>query len=674
MRSIQESRPVRVVVWVLLSLTFFIGVLFAQKGLMAFPYMEIQRIEDTVDFQRLFERRLEQMTRYAECRSALETEDLTYVQRQQYQETIEQIQRSMEPENTNFRFEVLNQDGSQIYSHNLSKDEPALGQVVTQIQYTTLDLEHGRVILESQPAMQLDQGMVDTVATIPAPMTFEGEIILRCGVLTPDRFTSPDEFYDLHQTIRQSQTQLRFDMAVSLLMGIVSLMLSAFVLWSSGHQRGREGVVLSWQERIYSEIYLMLLAAASVAEWMHWREWGDELFGGVEMHPVERELVPILSAIATTVWAVLVVLVLRTLVVRGKAGMLGKTSLICQLLRWMRGRLTLLLQNLPMTGRILLLFPGYLLIIYIVDTVAPLCYFYPAPGILVNLAVLLLLCWWGASFYRIHKGIEIIAAGNLNHQIDTTNLPADLKKQAEALNNLSEGLTTAVNEQMKSERFKAELITNVSHDLKTPLTSIINYVDLLKTTRQTDPTAQKYIEVLDRKSQRLKKLTEDLVEASKASTGMLSVNREKIGMVQLLDQALGEYDERLESHSLKVVRTVPEDECYVYADGRHLWRVIDNLLSNCAKYALEETRIYLELTRGRGSVTLSIKNISREALNIPPERLMERFVRGEESRSTEGSGLGLSIARSLTELQGGSFELMVDGDLFKAVVTLPQSA
>ena len=199
-------------------------------------------------------------------------------------------------------------------------------------------------------------------------------------------------------------------------------------------------------------------------------------------------------------------------------------------------------------------------------------------------------------------------------------------------------------------------------------------MNLLKTTEQTDPTARQYIDVLDRKSQRLKKLTEDLVEASKASTGALSVNREKIGMVQLLDQALGEYEEKLEGKHLAVVRAVPEGECYVYADGRHLWRVIDNLLSNCAKYALEGTRVYIEIFRGKGSVSLSVKNVSRDPLNVPPERLMERFVRGEESRTTEGSGLGLSIAKSLTELQGGTFELVVDGDLFKAIVTLPQSS
>ena len=265
-----------------------------------------------------------------------------------------------------------------------------------------------------------------------------------------------------------------------------------------------------------------------------------------------------------------------------------------------------------------------------------------------------------------------LAEGKADYKVDTSRLVWSFKEHGENLNSLGQGISKAVAERMRSERLKTELITNVSHDLKTPLTSIINYVNLLKTTEQTDPKAVEYIEVLDRKSLRLKKLTEDLVEASKASTGVLSVNREKIGMCQLLDQALGEYGEKLEARQLSVIRTIPEEEVYVYADGRHLWRVIDNLLANCAKYAMEGTRVYVEVSRGQGRGTFQVKNISKEPLNVPAEQLMERFVRGDSSRSTEGSGLGLSIARSLTELQAGIFELAVDGDLFKAEVTLPQ--
>jgi signal transduction histidine kinase len=230
-----------------------------------------------------------------------------------------------------------------------------------------------------------------------------------------------------------------------------------------------------------------------------------------------------------------------------------------------------------------------------------------------------------------------------------------------------------VDEQMKSERFKAELITNVSHDLKTPLTSIINYVDLLKKEDIPNETARGYIEVLDRKSQRLKKLTEDLVEASKASTGALTVNRERLDVKQLVEQAAGEYQEKLSAAGLTLVTTLPQEPVTVTADGRHLWRVLDNLLGNCVKYALEGTRVYLDVTAQGEQAILTVKNISRQSLNLPAQQLLERFVRGDESRTTEGSGLGLSIARSLTELQGGTFELTIDGDLFKAVITLPQT-
>ena len=188
-----------------------------------------------------------------------------------------------------------------------------------------------------------------------------------------------------------------------------------------------------------------------------------------------------------------------------------------------------------------------------------------------------------------------------------------------------------------------------------------------------NPLAAEYIELLDRKSQRLRRLTEDLVEASKASTGTLPVQLERLGMGQLLLQALGEYEERFQSQRLEVVFLPPEAELYVWGDGRHLWRVVDNLFSNCAKYALEGTRVYLELTRQERRILLTVKNISRQALNLPPERLMERFVRGEESRSTEGSGLGLSIAQSLTELQQGSFRMEIDGDLFKVLLSLPEA-
>jgi signal transduction histidine kinase len=211
----------------------------------------------------------------------------------------------------------------------------------------------------------------------------------------------------------------------------------------------------------------------------------------------------------------------------------------------------------------------------------------------------------------------------------------------------------------------------VSHDLKTPLTSIINYIDLLKKENVENPTAREYIEVLDRKSQRLKKLTEDLVDASKASTGAMPTNLEPLNMNQLVNQALGEYDEKLEGKRLTPVVSLPEEAVTVLADGRHLWRVMDNLLGNCVKYAMPGTRIYLSVQIRESEAVLIMKNISEQPLNLTEEELMERFVRGDSSRTTEGSGLGLSIARSLMDLQKGDFRIEVDGDLFKAIVTVP---
>ncbi len=261
-----------------------------------------------------------------------------------------------------------------------------------------------------------------------------------------------------------------------------------------------------------------------------------------------------------------------------------------------------------------------------------------------------------------------LAAGDLNYTVDTEKMYPVLKEHGDNLNAVSIGMNRAVNERMKSERFKTELITNVSHDLKTPLTSIVSYVDLLKKEPIESESAQEYIDVLDRQSQKLKKLTADLVDASKASSGALPVHSEKLDLGELLRQSAGEYTEKFAAAGIVPVLLVPEGETYVTADGRLLWRVLDNLLGNAVKYAQSGTRLYLELVQDETETVLTLKNISREPLNIPAEELMERFVRGDGSRHTDGSGLGLSIAKSLMELMGGKLALTLDGDLFKAAL------
>lgn len=272
----------------------------------------------------------------------------------------------------------------------------------------------------------------------------------------------------------------------------------------------------------------------------------------------------------------------------------------------------------------------------------------------------------------LQTAAQKLAAGDLTYTVDTEKMYPVLKEHGDNLNAVSVGMSRAVNERMKSERFKTELITNVSHDLKTPLTSIVSYVDLLKKEPTESEAAREYIEVLDRQSQKLKKLTTDLVDASKASSGALPVNLEKIDLGELLRQSAGEYTEKFAAADITPVLNAPEAETYVTADGRLLWRVLDNLLGNAVKYAQSGTRLYLELTPGETETVLTLKNISREPLNIPAEELMERFVRGDGSRHTDGSGLGLSIANSLMELMGGKLTLTLDGDLFKAALVFPQ--
>lgn len=292
----------------------------------------------------------------------------------------------------------------------------------------------------------------------------------------------------------------------------------------------------------------------------------------------------------------------------------------------------------------------------------------------VNLVVLAVLVTDGMQRQKLLTAIQEINSEEGNMRISESGLFAINRQMAAAVNDLGDGLRHALQEQMKSERMKADLITNVSHDLKTPLTSIINYVDLLKREELHNEKANGYLEVLDQKSQRLKQLTEDLVEASRASSGNVVLDIRRIDVKELLMQTSGEFVERFEARGLQLVENFPQNPQYVDADGRRLWRIIENLFRNVEKYAMPHTRVYLDLINDGDRVAFSLKNISENPLNISPEELTERFTRGDESRSTEGSGLGLSIAKDLTEIQQGTFEIYLDGDLFKVTVSFPTAS
>lgn len=278
----------------------------------------------------------------------------------------------------------------------------------------------------------------------------------------------------------------------------------------------------------------------------------------------------------------------------------------------------------------------------------------------------------GAQRNKVMDGINKIASGELEYKIPEEELKGDNKKLAQAVNTIGEGLHRAVDKSMKDERLQADLITNVSHDIKTPLTSIINYVDLLKREDLQNERAQNYIKVLDAKSQRLKQLAEDLVEASKISSGNINLEMVRLNLVELIHQTEGEFLERFEERGLKVISNLPTDTVIILADGRRIWRVLENLYQNVAKYAMEQTRVYVDLLADGEKVSFSIKNISKNPLNIAADQLTERFIRGDISRSTEGSGLGLSIAQNLTTLMGGTFKIYLDGDLFKVMLEFQQ--
>ncbi len=340
---------------------------------------------------------------------------------------------------------------------------------------------------------------------------------------------------------------------------------------------------------------------------------------------------------------------------------------LCCVGRWLRKLFGLL----PLMWRYLL--------IGLAMGVVPLWFFYLAAvgeSYWVGFLFLSCLCdliiiGYGAYAYgTVLQGARKMAAGELYIKVDTRYLLGKYKTCAESLNALADVIAVAAKNQMKSERMKTELITNVSHDIKTPLTSIINYVDLLQKAETPEQT-QQYLQVLDRQSQRMKKLVDDLMEMSKASSGNLSVEITCVDVAEAVNQALGEFADKLTAKDLNVVFSPPDNGVAVLADGRLMWRVLSNLLSNIVKYALPGTRVYVDLVQQNGVVQISLKNISKESLNVSAEELTERFVRGDASRNTDGSGLGLNIAKSLMELQKGRLELLVDGDLFKVTLTFP---
>ena len=442
---------------------------------------------------------------------------------------------------------------------------------------------------------------------------------------------------------------------LTVLCGLLTLFCFCFSMASAGHWQNHEGIHLTWLDKIPADVWIIVLLSAFFIGWdTFYSEWGQILFCAA--------LIPVM------------LLFLCVFAAQCKAGTVIRGSLTARVLRllwrilrsvarWLRRIVT----GIPLVWKTTLVTAALAFlefILYVSPSRDPLFLVVKVLEILAVLAIAL-------NLRTLEKNGKQLSEGDLSTPVDTKRLFGAFRRYGQAMNRLQSGMESAVQEQMRAERMKTELITNVSHDIKTPLTSIVNYVDLLKKEDIPSPAAREYITVLDRQSKRLKKLTEDLVEASKASSGALPVDLQPTDVSVLFSQITGEYQDRLADCHLTLVTQPPAGQPVVLADSKLLSRVMDNLVSNICKYAMPETRVYVSGVTADGQMTMSFKNVSRAELNISPDKLMERFVRGDTSRHTEGSGLGLSIARSLVHLMGGTFRLSIDADLFRADVTLP---
>lgn len=494
------------------------------------------------------------------------------------------------------------------------------------------------------------------------------------AVSVDTKFSVADSMADEAENY-ETYSKLMFPMLAGAIFGSVLWLIG--MVWltvTAGRRPEDEEIHLNGFDRWYTEI----AAGAVIGIWLAGTIISGTLIANSSLgysHAVVTVIVTcLICGTYTMAWFLIGYL---SLVRRIKAGTLWKNSLIRTVLKWIgkcSGKLAdfarAFSRNTAEKIKVLLVGGAFLFLQFLIIG----CVFSGAGVFLlalmaVDVAVMIFAIRKADGLDLIMDGLKKISDGELQYKIKTDTLTGKQKVMAEYINNIGGGLDAAVENSLKKERMQTELITNVSHDLKTPLTSIINYVDLMKRENPTDPKIQEYLRILDEKSQRLKVLTEDVVEASKASTGNIKLEMNDIDFVEMVQQVIGEFEEKFQEKNLTMMVHFTDEPSIIYADGQRMWRVLENVFGNVVKYAMEGTRVYAEISNRNKKVTFSLKNISAQPLNISADELTERFIRGDVARNTEGSGLGLSIAKSLTELQGGEFKLYLDGDLFKVMIT-----
>ena len=496
---------------------------------------------------------------------------------------------------------------------------------------------------------------------------------VKVTVYVPDELVLEDNFYmtDLLVEMAYSAKYLVYGIgALALLVGIASFV---FLMCSAGHRGRYAEVQPGWGNWVPVDVLVVCyiscisVAIAAVAD-------------GYYSNPFLQIFALV---IAGSLCAAMTLGLLMSVAVRFKLGKWWQNSLVYyawtlvkRLLGWawrmVKGAVALICK-IPMVSKTMMAYGVITLVEFLMILI-----FTWEPGayllvwILYRIALLPAVVYVALVLRKLQNGAKAIAEGDMNYQINTELMLPEFKKHAQNLNKIREGMTVAVEQKLKSERMKTELITNVSHDIKTPLTSIINYSDLIGKEPCDNPQILEYAQVLHRQSDRLKRLTEDLVEASKASTGNLEVHLAPCEVGVMISQTIGEYEQRLQTSQLTLVVNEPDKPIQIMADGRRLWRVFDNLMNNICKYSQPGTRVYLTLEEGQEDAVIIFRNTSRDPLNLSPDELMERFVRGDSARNSEGNGLGLSIARSLTELQKGNMSISIDADLFKVILRFPK--
>lgn len=494
------------------------------------------------------------------------------------------------------------------------------------------------------------------------------------AVSVDTKFSVADSMADEAENY-ETYSKLMFPMLAGAIFGSVLWLIG--MVWltvTAGRKPKDEEIHLNGFDRWYTEI----AAGAVIGIWLAGTIISGTLIANSSLgysHAVVTVIVTcLICGTYTMAWFLIGYL---SLVRRIKAGTLWKNSLIRTVLKWIgkcSGKLSdfarAFSRNTAEKIKVLLVGGAFLFLQFLIIG----CGFTGAGVFLIILlivdaAAVIFIIRKADGLDLIMDGLKKISDGELQYKIKTDTLTGKQKVMAEYINNIGSGLDAAVENSLKKERMQTELITNVSHDLKTPLTSIINYVDLIKRENPTDPKIQEYLRILDEKSQRLKVLTEDVVEASKASTGNIKLEMNDIDFVEMVQQVIGEFEEKFQEKNLTMMVHFTDEPSIIYADGQRMWRVLENVFGNVVKYAMEGTRVYAEISNRNKKVTFSLKNISAQPLNISADELTERFIRGDVARNTEGSGLGLSIAKSLTELQGGEFKLYLDGDLFKVMIT-----